>query len=144
MQTIQISCIRKHPGIMWTILLHIPTLDPFTILTNSRVLLLKDDKDLVSFIAIKNYWSNYELWTVYTYPSWRKKWYAKTLITEAIQRYQPIGLLCKDNMIHFYEKYGFVVEDDCFTALKIRRKLFNILLAPFLRYTIVSMIYRKS
>jgi hypothetical protein len=32
-------------------------------------------------------------------------------------------------MIDFYEKYGFVVEEDCFLALKIRRKLFNIFLA---------------
>jgi hypothetical protein len=60
MQIIQ-SNIRRHPRIMWTVLLHTPTLDPLTILTNRRLLLLKDSDTIASFIAVKDYGSHYEL-----------------------------------------------------------------------------------
>ena len=55
------------------------------------------------------------LFGVNTLPDYRKKGYAETLIKAFIQQAQDEGrkgvvLTCKDKLIHYYAKFGFVNE----------------------------------
>lgn len=138
------SSVRKQPRVIYTILSHTPTLDPLTIVTNSRLLCIRENGKVVSFVAIKKYSHSYELGTVYTYPAWRGKWYASMLIGHTLDMYSPLGLLCKKDMLVFYKRYGFVLSKDCFFRLKTRRKLFNIFFTPLCGYKIVSMAYEEQ
>lgn len=138
------SHIRKHPSLIWTILCHTPTLDPLIILRNDIVLyIVSNDGSVDSFVAIKKYSKVYELGTVYTYPDHRHKGYASILIRHAVDKYRPIGLLCKQEMVDFYTKYGFVVGDHGGIIFG-RKWLFNTFLKPILGYLIVMMVYSKN
>ena len=140
MAKIIVSRVWRHPRVMWTILYHTPVLDPLVILCNS-IVCLSTDNEVMSFVAVKKYGRSYELGTVYTYPKYRGKGHASSLIKYAVQRYQPIGLLCKKAMISFYEKLGFCEDSNTLWVLAWRRRLFNIFLQPFRWYPLVSMVY---
>lgn len=138
-----ISRVWRHPSVMRTILRHTPVLDPLVILCNSA-LCISIQWEIMAFVAIKKYCRTYELGTVYTYPKHRRHGYASWLITYVVERYQPIGLLCKKDMIPFYEKLWFEQEGCEPRSLSFRRKLFNIFLQPLRWYPLVSMVYNSK
>lgn len=139
------SRVLCYPQVILTIIKNIPALDPLVIVFNSKMLccLFKNGK-VISFVAIKKYYKSYELGTVYTCPKWRNQGYASLLIRQAIKIYNPIGLLCKREMVSYYQKFGFKESTKCGMMINLRRKLFNFFLQPFLGYPIISMIQTPS
>lgn len=139
------SRVLRHPKIIWTILTHIPTLDPLVIVLNSKIILAKSaDGKIAAFVAIKKFNDGYELGTVYTYPKYRNQGLASNLIQQALSTYQPIGLLCKRELVSYYEKFGFRECAECGNTISKRRKLFNTFLKPLFGYPIVLMMYIKT
>lgn len=136
------SRVLRHPKIIWTIIKNIPTLDPLVILLNSKILITQSpDGGIAAFVAIKKFKDGYELGTVYTYKQYRGQGYASNLIQQAVQTYQPIGLLCKRGLLSYYEKFGFRECVECDNTIGKRRKLFNRFLKPIFGYSLVSMMF---
>lgn len=137
------SWVLRHPKIIWTILKHVPTLDPLVILLNSKVLITRSsDGAIAAFVAIKKFNDGYELGTVYTYKQFRNQGHASDLIRQATEMYQPIGLLCKRELVSYYERFGFRECVECDNTIVKRRKLFNRFLKPIFGYPIVSMMLK--
>lgn len=139
------SRVLCYPSVVWTIVSHVPVLDFFVVLRNSiLVLCVSDAGEVLSFVSVKKHGSSHELGTVYTYPQHRSKGYASELIAYVLQRYQPIWLLCKRQMLPYYEKFGFQENNHELWMIKLRRKLFNIFLQPIWGYPLVSMVYKNT
>jgi len=142
--TIQGSRVLWHLLIIGVIIKNTPTLDPLSILLNSKVLIMKEGAEIRAFLTLKKIGKTLELGTVYTMPAWRSKGFSKQLIEYAIQTHQHHvhkGLLCKPKLVLFYQKLGFEVSNSCGFIIDIRRQLFNLFLSPLTRYKIVSMKY---
>lgn len=139
------SRVLCYPSVVRTILSQVPVLDFFVVLRNSvLVLCVSDAGKVLSFVSVKKHGSSHELGTVYTYPQHRSKGYASELIAYVLQRYRPIWLLCKRQMLPYYEKFGFQENNHELWMIKLRRKLFNFFLQPIWWYPLVSMVYKKS
>ena len=134
----------RQPIIALEILRNTPTLDPLAVLFNSKVLFIKKGDKIVSFVAVKKYFKTYEIGTVYTNPESRGKGYASFLINHILKKQNQVFLLCKKQMIPFYEKLGFYECLKSDTIINIRRMLFNYFIAPLRGHTIVSMKYNKG
>jgi len=139
------SRIWKHPQIMSVILRNVPTLDLMVIILNSVVYYTTDDVgDIMSFATIKKFGSLYELGTVYTAPQYRGRGHSSQIINYITNHVTPVVLLCHPKLKSFYESVGFRKCDKCDTITNTRRKAFNLLLAPFAGYKIISMINSTS
>lgn len=133
------STIIHQPKIIWTILKNVPTLDPLVIIKNSKVFVGYEGKDIVGFLSIKQFADTTELGTLYVYPEFRRRGYAEQIFLEARKEYSEIYLLCTPKMSEIYNRYGFSVVDYPTGVMKLRKKLFDMFIAPIVGYRIVVM-----
>ena len=133
------SRILRHPKIIWTILKNVPTLDPLVIFMNAPVYMMFRNETLVSFVSIKHWGNQTEFGTLYTFPDERGKGYAKDLCIEVMKDYGLLYLLCKPDMVELYSENGFSIDQAPSGIMGMRKRLFDIFIAPFVGYTIVVM-----
>lgn len=133
------SNVLRFPSIIWTVIKHIPTLDPLVILTNAPIFIGIDQGKVVGFLSIKKFGKTVELGTLYVYPSFRKQGYAEQLFLEAKKQYPKSYLLCTPKMSELYMRYGFQIVEQPKGIMGLRKRLFDKFIAPFVGYRIVVM-----
>ena len=133
------STVLHYPKIMWTIIKNTPTLDPLVIFKNSKIYVGYDKENIVGFLTIKQFGDTTELGTLYVYPEFRRHGYAEQLSDQAKNDYSELYLLCTPGMSEIYSRYGFSVVDHPAGVMKLRKKLFDIFIAPMVGYRIVVM-----
>lgn len=133
------SRVLKHPKVIWTILKNTPTLDPLVILLNSKLYYVEIRNKIASFLTIKEWKDSTEIGTVYTYPEFRSKGLAGKLIEHVKKKYKKVGLICKENLIPFYKKYGLKKSSSTKNKIERRKELFNKTLAKIFGYKLVAM-----
>lgn len=124
---------------MWTILKNTPTLDPLVILKNTKVYIGYDKEHMVGFLSIKQFGNMIEMGTLYVYPEFRGNGYAEWLVEQAKKDYLELYLLCSPSMFKMYTNYGFVSVDQPSGIMKLRKKLFDLCIAPLVGYHILVM-----
>lgn len=133
------STVLRYPKIMWTIIKNTPTLDPLVILKNAKIYIGYDQGNMIGFLSIKQFGSITELGTLYVFPEFRRRGYAEQLSDQAKRDYPELYLLCTPGMSEIYGKYGFIVVDHPVGIMKLRKKLFDMFIAPIVGYRIVVM-----
>lgn len=133
------SRVILKPRVILTILKNTPTLDPLVILLNSKLYYVERGNKIASFLTIKEWKDSTEIGTVYTYPEFRGKGLAGKLISNIIKKYKKVGLICKENLIPFYKKYGLKKSNSKSNKIEKRKELFNKTLAKIFRYKLVVM-----
>ncbi len=112
---------------------------PTVIFQNPPIYIILDNQKMAGFIAVKKHRKINELGTLYIYPDMRGKGYAKELIATAKKEYAELYLHCKTDLISFYSSSGFNVIDTPNNMMQVRKRIFNLFLAPILKYKIVVM-----
>lgn len=133
------STVLRYPKIMWTIIKNTPTLDPLVIFKNAKIYIGYDQGNMIGFLSIKQFGSITELGTLYVFPEFRRRGYAEQLSDQVKRDYPELYLLCTPGMSEIYSKYGFIVVDHPVGVMKLRKKLFDIFIAPMVMYRIVVM-----
>ncbi|MGV8142074.1 MAG: GNAT family N-acetyltransferase [Candidatus Pacearchaeota archaeon] len=136
---IKSSRVLLHPKVVWTILKNTPTLDPLVIILNSKLYYIEKNEKIASFLTIKEWKDSTEIGTVYTNPEFRNKGLAKKLISNIVKKYKKVGLICKNELIPFYEKQGLKKSNLVTNKIEKRKDLFNKTLSKILRYKLYVM-----
>lgn len=132
----------KHPQVILTILNPLNKLDPLVILSNAELFILVD-KNIVGFAAVKHYNSKIrEIKSVYTYPQYRSKGYAKKLISHVSKRYPNIYLVCRAPLVTYYEKLGFKQALKSPKQISSKVKLWNLFFGSF--HSLQALILKKN
>ena len=95
------------PRIAFTILLHFYQLDPSVILTNPRLYCLSKGEKIASFATIRKHKNASEIKSVFTFPIYRNKGYAKKLIASIVKKEKNVWIICERDLAPFYESIGF-------------------------------------
>mgnify|MGYP000892017412 CR=1 FL=1 len=133
------STVLRYPKIMWTIIKNTPTLDLLVIFKNAKIYIGYDQGNMIGFLSIKQFGSITELGTLYVFPEFRRHGYAEQLSDQAKKDYSELYLLCTPDMSEMYVKYGFIVVDYPTGVMKLRKKLFDMFIAPIVGYRIMVM-----
>lgn len=124
---------------VWTILKETPTLDPFVLVQNSELYVLKKKSKVVSFLTIKRLGKYEALGTVYTFPKHRKKGLMRKLIKKALKNRRNVYLVCYTDKSGFYKRFGFSLDKNAPWLFRLRRLLGNIFIAPIIGKKLVIM-----
>lgn len=95
------------PRVALTILLHFYKLDPSVIFTNPKLYCLFKGENITSFATIRKYKNASEIKSVFTFPIYRNKGYAKKLITSIVKKEKNVWIICERGLAPFYESIGF-------------------------------------
>lgn len=105
---ISIKRLWAEPKVVGTILENSTKQDPFILLSNPRVRILRNNGNPAAYLIMLHRKRYSVLKNIFTYPKYRKRGIARQLIQEGLRHYDPpCFLICRPRLQVFYEKLGF-------------------------------------
>lgn len=143
---ILLTRLWQEPAVVRNIVLHPHLQDVDSVLTNDLLYTLRVDGGIAAYAVVRRGKRVDRLKSVFTFPEYRGRGMATSLLKAVLdEAHQPLLLTCKEHMVRFYARLGFLPSSSVPWFVRLRLLFCNNLLATLYphRWFAMTFIPRK-